>query len=126
MKPETQEWIEKAEGDLKVARREMQTADPVYEAVCFHAQQCAEKYLKAVLEERNVAFPKIHDLVALLNSCGGMLAGLNSLKPQLAHLSIFGIASRYPGVTANQQAANDAVKIAEDVRTVARGELGLP
>lgn len=126
MKPETQEWIEKAEGDLKVARREMQTADPVYEAVCFHAQQCAEKYLKAVLEERNIAFPKIHDLVALLNSCGSMLAGLNSLKPQLAHLSIFGIASRYPGVKASQQAASDAVRIAEDVRIVARAELGLP
>ena len=30
MKLETQEWIEKAEGDLKVARRERQTADPVY------------------------------------------------------------------------------------------------
>jgi len=55
MKPETQEWIEKAEGDLKVARRETQTADPVYDAVCFHAQQCAEKYLKAVLEEHNIS-----------------------------------------------------------------------
>ncbi|MBI3797441.1 MAG: HEPN domain-containing protein [Deltaproteobacteria bacterium] len=43
MKPETQEWVEKAEGDLKVAWREGQTADPVYDAVYFHAQQCAEK-----------------------------------------------------------------------------------
>jgi HEPN domain-containing protein len=60
MKPETQEWIEKAEADLKVARREGQTADPVHDAVCFHAQQCAEKYLKAWLEEHNIAFPRIH------------------------------------------------------------------
>ena len=67
MKPETQEWVEKAEGDLKVARREGQTADQVYDAVCFHAQQCAEKYLKAWLEEHNIAFPRIHDLIALLN-----------------------------------------------------------
>jgi HEPN domain-containing protein len=42
MKLETQEWVEKADGDLKVARREVQTTDPVYDAVCFHAQQCAE------------------------------------------------------------------------------------
>jgi HEPN domain-containing protein len=67
MKLETQEWIEKAEGDLKVARRERQTADPVYDAVCFHAQQCAEKYLKAWLEEHDTSFPRMHDLVALLN-----------------------------------------------------------
>jgi hypothetical protein len=43
MKPETQEWVEKAEGDLKVARREGQTADPVYDAVCFHAQLMCRK-----------------------------------------------------------------------------------
>jgi len=96
MKPETQEWLEKAEGDLKVARREAQTTDPVYDAVCFHAQQCAEKYPKAVLEEHNLAFPRIHDLIALLNLSGGLIPALDPLKPRLAHLSVFGIASRYP------------------------------
>lgn len=44
MKPLTKEWIEKAEGDYKVAARERRTKLPVYEAVCFHAQQCIEKY----------------------------------------------------------------------------------
>jgi len=67
MKPETQEWLEKAEGDLKVAQWEGQATDPVYDAVCFHAQQCAEQYLKALLEEHNSTFPRIHDLLALLN-----------------------------------------------------------
>jgi HEPN domain-containing protein len=71
MKPETQEWIEKAEGDFKVARREIQTTDPVYEAVCFHAQQCAEKYLKALLEEQILVFRKTHDLVELIDLSGG-------------------------------------------------------
>ena len=52
MKPETQEWIDKAEGDRKVARREIQTADPVWNVVCFLAQQCAEKYLWQILELR--------------------------------------------------------------------------
>lgn len=48
MKLETIEWIEKAEGDWKVALREMGTADPVCNVVSFLAQQCAEKYLKSV------------------------------------------------------------------------------
>ena len=50
MKPETTEWIDKAEGDWSVAQREMRTANPVWNVVSFLAQQCAEKYLKAFLE----------------------------------------------------------------------------
>jgi hypothetical protein len=37
MKPETAEWIDKAEGDWKVAQREMQAPDPVWNMVCFLA-----------------------------------------------------------------------------------------
>jgi HEPN domain-containing protein len=47
MNPLTQEWIDKAEGDFRTATREIQvTQDPSYDGVCFHAQQCVEKYLK--------------------------------------------------------------------------------
>ncbi len=125
MKPETQEWIDKAEGDRKVARREIQTADPVWNVVCFLAQQCAEKYLKGFLEDRNVAFQKTHDLLVLLNSSGGLLSELDSLRPQLAHLSTFGIATRYPGTQADEEAAEDAIQTTEVVRTVVRARLGL-
>jgi HEPN domain-containing protein len=38
----TQEWIDKAEGDTKVAVALWQMADPVYDAICFHAQQCVD------------------------------------------------------------------------------------
>jgi len=38
MKPETAEWLDKAEGDWKVARREMQAADPVWHVICLLAQ----------------------------------------------------------------------------------------
>ena len=125
MKPETQEWIDKAEGDRKVARREIQTADPVWNVVCFLAQQCAEKYLKGFLEEHNIVFQKTHDLLVLLNSSRGLLSELDSLKPQLAHLSIFGIATRYPGTQADEEAAEDAIQTTEVVRTVVRTKLGL-
>jgi len=126
MKPETLEWIDKAEGDWKVAQREMRAADPVWNVVSFLAQQCAEKYLQAFLEEQNIAFGKTHDLVVLLNSSGGLLLELNSQRQSLAHLSTFGIATRYPGAQADRQAAEDSMKTAESVRTVVRTKLQLP
>lgn len=50
MQPLTTEWINKAEGDLTTARRELRARTaPNYDAECFHAQQCAEKYMKALL-----------------------------------------------------------------------------
>lgn len=125
MKSETREWIDKAEGDRKVARREIQTTDSVWNVVCFLAQQCAEKYLKGFLEEHNIAFQKTHDLLFLLNSSGELLSELDSLRPQLAHLSTFGIATRYPGTQADEEAAEDAIQITEVVRTVVRAKLGL-
>lgn len=68
MKPITQEWVNKAEGDFATAQRELQVQHmPNYDAVCFHAQQCIEKYLKAYLQEENIAFTKTHDLSVLLN-----------------------------------------------------------
>lgn len=125
MKPETTEWIDKAEGDWKVAQREMQAPDPVWNVVCFLAEQCAEKYLKGFLEEHNMAFQKIHDLVVLLNASTGLLPALDPLKPQLAHLSTFGIAARYPGTQADRHAAESAMRIGEEVRTAVRISLGL-
>lgn len=49
MKQATIEWIERAEGEWKVAQREMQVADPVWNVISSLAHQCAEKYLKALL-----------------------------------------------------------------------------
>ena len=57
MKPITQEWVDKAEGDFATAQRESQAKKNLnYDAVCFHSQQCAEKYLKECLQEANIFF----------------------------------------------------------------------
>ena len=42
MKQATQAWVDKAEGDLLLAQQSLATAAPVYDGICFHAQQCAE------------------------------------------------------------------------------------
>jgi len=67
MKPLTAEWVAKAEADFAVMEREGRVRkNPAYDSVCFHAQQCAEKYLKATLTEHHREARRIHDLVALL------------------------------------------------------------
>jgi HEPN domain-containing protein len=38
---------------------------PNYDAACFHAQQCVEKYLKARLQEAGIVFTKTHNLIFL-------------------------------------------------------------
>ena len=68
MNPLVDEWIAKAEGDFSTAQRELQVADmPNYDAVCFHAQQCAEKYLKAKLVDISIEFEKTRDLGIILD-----------------------------------------------------------
>ena len=57
------EGINKTEGDYHSALREYRARKfPNYDAAGFHAQQCAEKYLKAILQLRNSRFDKVHDL----------------------------------------------------------------
>jgi len=126
MKPETTEWIDKAEGDWTVAQREIRASNPVWNVITFLAQQCAEKYLKAFLEEHNIPFAKTHDLVVLLNSSGGLLPEINPLRQLLAHLSTFGIATRYPGAQADRRAAEESMKTADSVRTIIRTKFQLP
>ena len=63
------EWIDKAEADFSTATRENRVRKaPNYDAVCFHAQQCIEKYLKAILVRHRKAFSKTHDLEFLLET----------------------------------------------------------
>jgi HEPN domain-containing protein len=67
MNPLTLEWVDKAEGDYLTANREYRVRKaPNYDAVCFHAQQASEKYLKAVLQENAKSIPRIHSLAELL------------------------------------------------------------
>jgi len=125
MKPQTAEWIDKAEGDWRVARRELEGEDPVYEAICFHAQQCAEKYLKALLEEQGVEVPKTHDLVVLLNSLVDKPSGIEREWAVLARLTTYAVAFRYPGEEAAREDAEESLGSAARVRESVRGKLGV-
>ncbi|MCX7968929.1 MAG: HEPN domain-containing protein [Armatimonadetes bacterium] len=126
MKPETIETVEKAERDWQMAQWLQQAPMPFYDGICFHAQQCAEKYLKAFLEEHSIVFSKTHNLVELLNLSGGLLPELDPLRPQLQKLSDYAVITRYRGFWATQQDADEAMQTAGQVRAVVRSKLGLP
>jgi HEPN domain-containing protein len=110
MKPMTDEWIAKAEGDFAMMERECQVQqDPNYDGICFHAQQCAEKYLKARLCEADISFGKIHDLVALLEQILRIKPEWETFREDLAYLSDFSVTFRYPGESADRESAFDAI-----------------
>ncbi len=125
MKPQTAEWIEKAEGDWRVAQRELGSENPVYDAVCFHAQQCAEKYLKAVLEEQGQDIPKTHDLVVLLNLLPDRPLEIEGERAALARLSTYAVGFRYPGEDAAPEDAQESLEVARRIREQVRGKLAL-
>lgn len=99
--------------------------NPSYDGACFHAQQCAEKYLKARLAQRGKSFGKIHDLVALLESTLSVEPGWESFREDLAYLSDFAVAFRYPGESADRKAALEARRRCRRFRLAARSSLGL-
>ncbi len=126
MKPLAAEWVAKAEGDFAMAERESQvTENPNYDGICFHAQQCAEKYLKARLCEADIAFGKIHDCVALLEQALAVEPSWETFREDLAYLSDFAVAFRYPGESADAEAANDAHRRCRRFRQAAHKTLCL-
>lgn len=126
MKPETAEWIEKAEGDFRTAGREKNTDEyPNYDAACFHAQQCAEKYLKARLIEAGRDFPKTHDLSAILNLVLSLEPSWDVLREDLEQLTDLGVEVRYPGTTADWEDAEEALRTARYVRELVRKALNI-
>jgi len=122
----TAEWVAKAEADFATMERECQVqVNPNYDGICFHAQQCAEKYLKARLCEADVPFGKIHDLVALLDQTLDIEPAWETLREDLAYLSDFAVTFRYPGESADAESALDAQHRCRRFRNAARKTLGL-
>jgi len=98
MRPETLEWVEKAEGDFHTASREAGvTETPNFDAVCFHSQQSGEKYLKAALTEHSIYFPKTHDLEFLLQSVCKVAPDAAALINSATNLTEYGGALPLPG-----------------------------
>jgi HEPN domain-containing protein len=122
----TLEWLQKAEGDYATAGRETRARRrPNYDAACFHAQQTAEKYLKAFLQEQSAPFPRTHSLIELLELCLPLDASFEFLRDLLVVLDRYAVSYRYPGESAGKDEARLAFRAVTDVRRFVRDKLGV-
>ena len=120
-----QGWVRKAENDLQNATLVLRTGrEGPMDTVAFHAQQCAEKYLKALLTFRRLDFPKIHDVEELL-ALARLSEGVEISVEEQRLLTDYATVTRYPGdyepVTVTE--ARRAVTLARRVRTAVRKKL---
>lgn len=127
MKQETREWIGKAEEDFLAAdslfrRRSRRPCN----IICFHCQQCAEKYLKARLVEAGTAFPRTHDLVELLRIVVAIEPFWQALEPAAHFLTNYAVAFRYPGTDATLAETKAARQHCRAIRGEVRLALGFP
>ena len=91
MRPETERWLRYALDDLETAR--VTFAGERWTATSFHAQQAAEKALKALwFEQQAVEAPRTHDLVRLAQDVGYVAPRAADLE----ELTQAYVASRYP------------------------------
>ena len=122
---EVRRWVEKAEHDLRNAEYVLGLAkDCPTDTVCFHCQQCAEKYLKALLIHHGIDFPRTHDLVVLLNlaaHAADLALGMEQVQP----LNRYSVEARYPGDwdPIDIEEAGDALRKARAVREAIRAIL---
>ncbi len=112
------DWAHKADMDIKAAATLLSQDPPLLYPSCFHSQQAAEKYLKAYLTRRQVAFPKTHSIRELLNLVKTVDKELAAELLPAAVLTPYGVDVRYPGdiPEPTHSQAEDALALAESVR----------
>jgi HEPN domain-containing protein len=93
--------------------------------VCFHCQQCAEKYLKALLVEAQLFVPKIHDLVKLRDPLLSIHVSLAALERGLNVLNEYAVDIRYPEFFPSKRDARSAFRWAGQIRLACRRLLRL-
>ena len=100
---ETQEWLKRARADLDACTAPIE-ADLVAEAL-FHAQQCAEKAMKAVLTWHQISFKKTHDLAELKLICLPVCDNASDYMKGIENLSQYAWRFRYPGASYSPERA---------------------
>jgi HEPN domain-containing protein len=113
------QWIRKAAGDLAAAEHLLRGGGPdLLLGAAFHAQQAAEKFLKAALVWHQIEFAKTHDIDHLVDLVRTVDAHVAGLVCDAAALTPYGVDARYPSdlPEPSPEEARRAVALAERVR----------
>lgn len=105
--------------DLQAAELLLNAAHPLLDIVCYHAQQCAEKYLKGYLVSRSVPFKFVYDLTYLTQLCVEQEPEFSELVDVASELQDYATGVRYPDDDLDEptlQAAQKAVICAKEIR----------
>lgn len=124
MNPLVEEWVRNAEEDYAMAKR-AQDPTPYPNSICFHAQQCIEKYLKALLQAANLPVPRTHDVQELLRLSVSIHPAWRDWESAFSMFRAFAVDARYPGYAATAADAQHALETCSDVRHAVRLALRL-
>lgn len=114
-------WLEKARRDLVVAEREVASEAPFTDIACYHAQQSAEKSLKAYLTWRGIPFPRTHALEDLVLLAARDDNNFASLEDAAVQLTPYAVEARYPEFgEPTLQDAMEAVELARRILSFVR------
>ena len=111
------EWTKKAEEDCLAVEELYKISVRRFAAIiCFHAQQCAEKYLKALFISHNIEPPRTHSLETLLDLIVDNVPELEHCRDMLTGLTPYSVEYRYPGVAATPDDAEYCVETVRELR----------
>lgn len=127
MNPLTLEWVENAEEDYTMIQLALPASPQgLNNPICFHAQQCIEKYLKAWLQAENLPVPRTHDLKELLDLIVPRLPAWRAWAAAFSAFDKYAMDARYPGYFATAIDAQQTVQICTEVRQAVRSTLEPP
>lgn len=118
--------MRKADNDLQTGKNELSRQDPITDTVCFHMQQCVEKYLKSFLIFHGREVPRTHSLAVLIERCAEIDSDFRTLDDmEVDHLTDYAVSVRYGDdfYMPTVEEAQRALQIAEQVRSFVRAKL---
>jgi HEPN domain-containing protein len=120
-----QRWLERADHDIITAQQTLLLIDGPTDTPCFHAQQAIEKALKALLTANQVAFPRTHDLLRVLDLTLALMPDLDLYREQFADMETYAVDMRYPdlGFDPSREEALAALALSQEVVSKIRANL---
>jgi len=119
---DAREWLARSDEDLRVAQLLLAATPPHLGTAAYHAQQAAEKALKAFLAAHGLPFRPTHDLVDLRRQCERVDPRFAQFSGVAQLLTPYATRFRYPGGPLHpaqaeaEQAHQDADHIVRFVR----------
>ena len=115
--PGVNDWIVKASGNLKAARKLIKDDDDTLDFAAYSTQQSSEKALKAYLIFKQQSLPRTHDLEKLLMDCIKHDSTFDLLREATEALSPYATYTRYPDDRFNidREEIIEAIKHAEKI-----------